>query len=106
MFRWEFLQTLRKIFSLEHLKHSFLRLSFFLQAYDTKNCTIPYDEAKTKIPGNIVNPYTPERLQLLLNLRISVPFTKEEIAASVFNQMLLVLDTMEEDLDHRRKCLE
>ena len=70
--------------------------------------TISYDEAKTKIPGNIVNPYTPKELQRLLNppRRLSVPFTKEEIAASVFNQMLLVLDIMERDLDHRRKCLE
>ena len=65
--------------------------------------TIPYDEAKTRIPNDIVNPYTPEKLQQLLNFRMEVPFTKEEIAASVFNQMLLVLDIMERDLDHRAK---
>ena len=69
---------------------------------------ISYDEAKTKIPGNIVNPYTPEVLKWLFNppRPLRVPYTKEEIAASVSNQMLVFLDIMEEDLDHRIKCLE
>ena len=65
--------------------------------------TTPYDEAKTRILNNIVNLYTSARLQQLLNFRMDVPFTKEEIAASVFNQMLLVLDIMEKELDHQAK---
>ena len=64
---------------------------------------IPYDEAKTRILNNIVNPYTSARLQQLLNFCMDVPFTKKEIAASVFNQMLLVLDIMEKELDHQAK---
>ena len=36
---------------------------------------------------------------------LAYSITKEHIAASVFHQMLFVLDIMEKDLDHRRKCL-
>ena len=44
------------------------------------NCTIPYDKAKTRTPNNIANPYTPDKLQQLLNFRMLALFTKEEIA--------------------------
>ena len=74
---------------------------FYVQAYHSGNCKILFDESKTKIPEDIINPYTTERQMLLSPLG----FKKEELAASVFYQMLLVLNIMEKDFDHRRKCL-
>lgn len=51
-----------------------------------------------KVPDDIVNSYSEETLNEL-------GITKEELAASIFKQMQIVLGVIKEDLDHRRKCL-
>ena len=40
------------------------------------------------------------------NQTVTTSFEKRRQAASVLNQMLLVLETMVDDLDHRRQCLK
>ena len=72
----------------------------FFKAYNPTDCKGLCDESNTKIPDKIVYPYTPAMVKLL-----SPAISKYQIAASLFNQMLLILDIMEEDLEHRRKCL-
>lgn len=72
----------------------------FFQAYSPTDCKNLCDESNTNIPNDIVRPYNSAMVKLL-----SRGISKEGIAASLFNQMLLILDIMEEDLEHRRKCL-
>ena len=51
-----------------------------------------------KVPDDIVKSYSEETLNEL-------GITKEELAASIFKQMQIVLGVIKEDLDHRRKCV-
>ena len=64
-----------------------------------KNCKIPFSKNATAIRSIIV-PYDNETIS---RLEKSIP--KEEIAASVFKQMLEVKNFMLKDLGHRRRCL-
>ena len=64
-----------------------------------KNCKIPFSKNATAIPSIIVQ-YDNETISFYEKL---IP--KEEIAASVFKQMLEVKNFMLKDLGHRRRCL-
>lgn len=71
-------------------------LLILFQAYE--KCNVNHNNAKMKVPDDIVKPYSEETLNEL-------GITKEELAASIFKQMQIVLGVIKEDLDHRRKCV-
>ena len=72
-------------------------LFFMIHFQDYEKCG-EEDVDETKITtADFIFPY---------NQTVTTSFEKRRQAASVLNQMLLVLETMVDDLDHRRQCLK